>query len=141
MKKFWKFLGVAALAVGFTPYHVEKDEETGERKVRALLWQMTRKPKEEEKEDVSISFGFNPPVRKDSEVHLFSDDLSVEYAGDQVPEEPAEAEATAAEEATVETPVVEEAPVVEEVPAAEKAESEESAPAGEEAETVSPVEA
>lgn len=81
MKKIWKVLGVAALAVGFTPYRVEKDEETGEKKVQALLWKMTRKPMEEEKEEVSISFGFNSPARKENEAHLFSDDLNVEYAG------------------------------------------------------------
>lgn len=113
MKKIWKVLGVAALAVGFTPYRVEKDEETGEKKVQALLWQMTRKPMEEEKEEVSISFGFNSPARKENEAHLFSDDLNVEYAGsgEQVievemagsaAEEPAAAEEEAAEPASEE---------------------------------------
>lgn len=108
MKKIWKVLGVAALAVGFTPYHVEKDEETGEKKIQALLWQMTRKPMEEEKEEVSINFGFHSPVRKESEAHLFSDDLNVEYAGsgEQVVEaeasEPAVEEPAAAEEETTE---------------------------------------
>ena len=90
MKKIWKVLGVAALAVGFTPYRVEKDEETGEKKVQALLWKMTR-----------------------NEAHLFSDDLNVEYAGsgEQVievemagsaAEEPAAAEEEAAEPASEE---------------------------------------
>lgn len=103
MNKIWKVLGVAALAVGLTPYHVEKDEETGEKKVQALLWQMTRKPMEEEKEEVSISFGFNPPSRKESEAHLFSDDLNVEYTGSgeqviEVTEVPKEEPAAAEEE-------------------------------------------
>ena len=66
MKKIWKVLGVAALAVGFTPYRVEKNEETGEKKVQALLWQMTRKPMEEEKEEVSIcpQGERGPPVQR-----------------------------------------------------------------------------
>ena len=38
MKTFWKVLaGIAALAA-VTPYSVEKDEETGETKVKALIW-------------------------------------------------------------------------------------------------------
>ena len=61
MKNFWKVLGVAALAVGLTPYKVEKDEETGENKYQALLWQ-------------------------EEEAHLFSEDLSVEYAVPKVQE-------------------------------------------------------
>ena len=43
MKKFLKVLGAAALIAGLTPYQVEKNEETGERKVKALLWQVSRK--------------------------------------------------------------------------------------------------
>lgn len=101
MKKIWKVLGVAALAIGLTPYRVEKDEETGEKKVQALLWQMTRRPIEEEKEEVSISFGFHSPACKEDEAHLFSEDLSVEYTagkaetGESAAEEPAAGEPAA----------------------------------------------
>ena len=42
MKNFWKVLGIAALAVGLTPYKVEKDEETGDNRYQALLGQAPR---------------------------------------------------------------------------------------------------
>lgn len=81
MKKFWKVLGIAALAVGLTPYKVEKDEETGDNKYQALLWQATRVKKEDENEkgELNITLGFYSPF-KEEEAHLFSEDLSVEYA-------------------------------------------------------------
>ena len=34
MKKIWKVLGVAALAVGFTPYRVEKTRKPARRRSR-----------------------------------------------------------------------------------------------------------
>ena len=82
MKNFWKVLGIAALAVGLTPYKVEKDEETGENRYQALLWQATRVKKEmgEDKGEINITLGFNSPFQQEEEAHLFSDELSVEYS-------------------------------------------------------------
>ena len=87
MKNFWKVLGVAALAVGLTPYKVEKDEETGENKYQALLWQAKREKKggENEKGELNITLGFYSPFQQE-EAHLFSEDLSVEYAVPKVQE-------------------------------------------------------
>ena len=114
MKKFWKILGLGALAVGLTPYKVEKNEETGEKSYQALLWRITSAPAGEDKKiDIGINLGegtltsklMNAAERKD-EPHLFSDELGVEYAGGEAveaaeaeePEAPAEAEAPAAPE-------------------------------------------
>ncbi|MCI9432062.1 MAG: hypothetical protein HFF70_06490 [Oscillospiraceae bacterium] len=114
MKKFWKILGLGALAVGLTPYKVEKNEETGEKSYQALLWRITSAPAGEDKKiDIGINLGegtltsklMNAAERKD-EPHLFSDELCVEYAGGEAveatgaeePEAPAEAEAPAAPE-------------------------------------------
>ena len=111
MKKFWKILGLGALAVGLTPYKVEKNEETGEKSYQALLWRITSAPAGEDKKiDIGINLGegtltsklMNAAERKD-EPHLFSDELCVEYAGGEAveaaeaeePEAPAEAEAPA----------------------------------------------
>lgn len=77
MKNFWKVLGVAALAVGLTPYKVEKDEERGEKRYQALLWQATVSPGEGEEKKVDVNLGFKSPA--DKEAHLFSDELSVAY--------------------------------------------------------------
>ena len=114
MKKFWKILGLGALAVGLTPYKVEKNEETGEKSYQARLWRITSAPAGEDKKiDIGINLGegtltsklMNAAERKD-EPHLFSDELCVEYAGGEAveaaeaeePEAPAEAEAPAAPE-------------------------------------------
>ena len=114
MKKFWKILGLGALAVGLTPYKVEKNEETGEKSYQALLWRITSAPAGEDKKiDIGINLGegtltsklMNAAERKD-EPHLFSDELCVEYAGGEAveatgaeePEAPAKAEAPAAPE-------------------------------------------
>ena len=114
MKKFWKILGLGALAVGLTPYKVEKNEETGEKSYQALLWRITSAPAGEDKKiDIGINLGegtltsklMNAAERKD-EPHLFSDELCAEYAGGEAveaaeaeePEAPAEAEAPAAPE-------------------------------------------
>lgn len=88
MKKFWKILGLGALAAGLTPYKVEKNEETGENSYQALLWRITSTPSEEEGEkrriDINLGEGtltsrlMEAMDRKD-EPHLFSDELSVEY--------------------------------------------------------------
>ena len=128
MKNVWKVLGIAALAVGLTPYKVEKDEETGENKYQALLWQATRSPKAEdgEKGEISVTLGFNPPAKKAEEAHLFSDDLSVEYATVPVT---AEAQAPAADAAAEEEAAEEEAPA--EAAAEEPADAAEEAADGE----------
>ena len=101
MKNFWKVLGVAALAVGLTPYKVEKDEERGESRYQALLWQANVTPGEgEEKKRVDINLGFQSPVKKD-EPHLFSQELHVAYdAGKQCAEKAAEAVEDAVEQAS-----------------------------------------
>ena len=131
MKKFWKILGLGALAVGLTPYKVEKDEETGEKSYQALLWRITSAPVGEDKKiDIGINLGegtltsklMNAAERKD-EPHLFSDELCVEYAGGEAveaaeaeePEAPAEAEAPAAPE----DPAMPEEPAEPEEPKAE----------------------
>ena len=105
---------MGALAVGLTPYKVEKNEETGEKSYQALLWRITSAPAGEDKKiDIGINLGegtltsklMNAAERKD-EPHLFSDELCVEYAGGEAveaaeaeePEAPAEAEAPAAPE-------------------------------------------
>lgn len=91
MKKFWKVLGLGALAAGLTPYKVEKNEETGEKSYQALLWRITSAPVGEDKKiDIGINLGegtltskLMDIVEKKEEPHLFSDELSVEYhAGD-----------------------------------------------------------
>ena len=99
MNKFFKVLGAAALIAGFAPYRVETDEETGGWKLKALLWQASKKPNPEGgKDDITVNiFSFGKDVE---EPHLFSEDLEVEYSGKTAePEEPAApAEAAAAEE-------------------------------------------
>lgn len=79
MKKFLKVLGAAALIAGFTPYQVEKNEETGERTVKALLWKATKKPSPSgNKDDITIKFlSFG---KDEEEAPLFSDELTVEYS-------------------------------------------------------------
>ena len=131
MKKFWKVLGLGALAAGLTPYKVEKNEETGEYSYQALLWRITSAPVGEDKKiDIGINLGegtltsklMNAAERKD-EPHLFSDELCVEYAGGEAveaaeaeePEAPAEAEAPAAPE----DPAMPEEPAEPEEPKAE----------------------
>ena len=98
MKNFWKVLGVAALAVGLTPYKVEKDEERGEKRYQALLWQATVSPGEGEEKKVDVNLGFKSPA--DNEAHLFSDELSVAYGVcAEGAEKAADAAADAAEKA------------------------------------------
>ena len=109
MKKFWKVLGLGALAAGLTPYKVEKNAETGENSYQALLWRITSAPVGEDKKiDIGINLGegtltskLMDIVEKKEEPHLFSDELSVEYhAGDakDAVEDLAEKAADAAED-------------------------------------------
>ena len=99
MKMFWKLLGAAALAVGLTPYRVEENEETGEKKYQALLWQATRTPGGDgENGSLNVNIGFRMSNSQEEEHHLFSDELCVEYTGAPVAEEAEPAEAAKAEE-------------------------------------------
>ena len=129
MKAFWKILGLGALAVGLTPYKVEKNEETGERSYQALLWKGTVGPgSENDKKNIDIDLGINlgegtltsklmGGAKKAEESHLFSDELCVEYTGgeDNVTETVEEAAEKVAEE--VEAAVEEVAEEVEEAAA------------------------
>ena len=107
MKKFWKILGLGALAAGLTPYKVEKNEETGEKSYQALLWRITSAPGSgDNKREININLGEGTltsmlagAAGKKEEPHLFSDELSVEYtvpegeaAESEEPEEPEEPE-------------------------------------------------
>lgn len=116
MKKFWKLLGVTALAVGLTPYKVEKDPETGENSYQALLYRLTSAPGQgEDKWDIGINLGEGTLTSKlmsaveKEEPHLFSDELCVEYTG--VPVVPDEAPAEPAAPAEPEAPAEDAAPV------------------------------
>ena len=135
MKTFWKVLGAAALAVGLTPYKVEKNEETGESSYQALLYRLTSAPGQgESKWDIGINLGEGTLTskllnagEKADEPHLFSDELCVEYNGASAAEEApaAEEEAAPAEPVPPVEPVspVEPVPPVEDVPAEEKEEA------------------
>ena len=114
MKKFWKILGLGALAVGLTPYKVEKNEETGEKSYQALLWRITSAPIGEDKKiDIGINLGegtltskLMDALEKKDEHHLFSDELSVEYTVPNAEAAPA-SEDTGSEAAEAEAPVEE----------------------------------
>ncbi len=122
MKTFWKILGLGVLAAGLTPYKVEKNEETGENSYQALLWRITSAPgKGDSKRDIGINLGEGTLTSKlmgvagkAEEPHLFSDELSVEYAA------PETAEATEAEVEAVTEQAVEQAEAAEEPGKAEE---------------------
>lgn len=61
MKKFLKFLGITALAAALVPYRVDKDEETGDLTLDALLWQGKRSVRDGEKH-INVNFApwFSP---------------------------------------------------------------------------------
>jgi len=82
MKTFWKVLGAAAVVASLTPYHYNKNEETGEQSLQALLWKLSSKPdpEQENKSAVELSFGLNLPTPCRNAVEdIFSDDLTVTY--------------------------------------------------------------
>lgn len=57
MKKFWKALGIAALAA-FVPVRFQKDEETGKKKYQSLLLSVDVGPGENETgTDIGINLG------------------------------------------------------------------------------------
>lgn len=116
MKKFWKVLGLTALAAALVPYRVRRDDETGQQTVEALLWQVTRGPGEDQThQQIDVSLGFKSPfqaIREEKklftnnpqEAALFADDEPEAAAVPEIdpapaaqPEEPtkaAEPEAT-----------------------------------------------
>ena len=101
MSAIWKLLGAAAALAGLAPYKVNKDEETGEVKVKALLWNATYAPATEEKDKtVDVHFGLNVPgkEKKEDETHIYTDDVTVSYAAEEKAGENAEAAPEAAEE-------------------------------------------
>jgi hypothetical protein len=115
-----KVFGAAALVAGLTPYRITRDEETGEKKYRALFWEATTGPQAEgEEKDLSVHLGFFSPTEKDDEEpHFFADELTVEYTKEDI--EGGEATEEAEQEAVVE-------PAEAEPAAAEAAASEEIA--------------
>ncbi len=95
-----KVFGTAALLGSLIPYRVSTDEDTGEKKYRALLWEATQTPQDDgEKKSLSVHVGFFNPLA-DDEAHLYADDLTVEY----IPEDEDD-EIEAEEEKTEETAV------------------------------------
>lgn len=98
MKKFWKVLGITAAVAALTPYHIDKDEETGEKKVEALLWRATAAPKEgEEKLAVDVRFGFNSPFSAKSNEPLFDEEPVAEFEVETAKQTTAEADKAEAE--------------------------------------------
>lgn len=71
MKKFWKTLGLTALAAALVPYRIEGDKETGALTVQALLWKFTEKTDANGTKNVSIKF---LSFGADEEDGLFTDD-------------------------------------------------------------------
>ena len=74
ISKVLKVLGAAAAVAALTPYEVERDEETGVTKIKALLWGAKCTPAAEETgRNVDVTFGLNLPGRE-GEADLFADD-------------------------------------------------------------------
>lgn len=81
MKKFWKFLGITALAAALLPYRVNRDEETGDLTLDALLWQGKKSIRDGEKH-INVNFApwFSPNRTDDLdslELNDETDDLDV----------------------------------------------------------------
>ena len=98
MKKFWKALGITALAASVIPYYVDSDESKCTKTIRALLWQVKTHPSEEHegKTAAEISLGLNLPDFKK---------LAASCKGEMAEEAVESAEAVeAAEEAAAEEP-------------------------------------
>ena len=83
MKKFWKALGIAALAAAAVPVRIKKDEITGKKKYQSLLLSVDIGPGENgEGTDIGINIGEGGVIgsavtnlmtaKKESE--LFADD-------------------------------------------------------------------
>ena len=103
MKKFWKALGITALAASVIPYYVDSDESKCTKTIRALLWQVKTHPSEEHegKTAAEISLGLNLPDFKKLAASCKGgceqeEEAEVsEEAAEAAEEEPAEAPQTA----------------------------------------------
>lgn len=111
-----KVFGAAALAAGLTPYRITRDEETGEKKVRALFWEATSGPNMEgEEKNLTVHLGFfSPAAQEDEEPHFFADELTVEYTRTESESSKAEEEVSEAENSAAGAPGAEEAEAAEE---------------------------
>lgn len=132
-----KAFGAAALVAGLTPYRITRDEETGEKKVRALFWEAASGPKTEgEERNLSVHLGFFSPVEQDDEPHFFADEITVEYTReDDKASDSVEPEETAADVQTEkkESKAAEPAEAAEEnIPADSESKEEESGETSEE---------
>lgn len=81
MKTVWKVLGLTALAAGLTPYRVTTDEETGDVKLRALLWKGTYGRRAGNR-GLTLDVGVFLPTEEE-EPHLYADELVVHYHNGQ----------------------------------------------------------
>ena len=80
MKKFWKALGIAALAAA-VPVRFKKDEETGKKTYQSLLLSVDVGPGEEEGTEIGVNVGegvhtqaIGNLVNAKKESQLFTDD-------------------------------------------------------------------
>ena len=133
MKKLTKILGtigVAALAAGLTPYCFQKDDETGDIEVKALLWSLKKSVGEESDEYTLELLPFLGGIGKTAQEPAAEESVTEEPAAEEpAAEEPeAPAEEPKAEEAAACAESAEEEPAVAEEPAAEKPEAEDVAP-------------
>ena len=144
LKTILSAVGAAVAVAGLTPYKVSKDQETGEVKATALLWNGSYVPATEDAaRNVTVNVGLNIPGKakgEDDEAHLYTDDVTISYADTPAAEAaeaaasetaPAEEAAPAEESAEEAAPAEEEAAPAEEAPAEESAEeapAEESVP-------------
>ncbi|MDE6841865.1 MAG: hypothetical protein K2P49_13705, partial [Oscillospiraceae bacterium] len=87
MKKFWKVLGLTALAAALVPYRVRRDDETGQQTVEALLWQVTRGPGEDQTHDqIDVNLGFKSPfqaIREEKKLFTNDPQEAVLFADDE----------------------------------------------------------
>ena len=106
MKKFWKALGIAALAAA-VPVRFKKDEETGKKTYQSLLLSVDVGPGEEEGTEIGVNVGegvltqaIGSLVNAKKESKLFTEDPeeAVLFADGQ-PEAAAEEPAAQGEEA------------------------------------------
>ena len=115
MKKFWKALGVAALAA-LVPVRVKKDEKTGRKTFQSLLWKVDVTPGENG-EGTDIGLGLMDGVltaplmtaitaKKEAELFTDDPDEAVLFADGEP--DAAAAEAAPAEETTEEAEPAEE---------------------------------
>lgn len=79
MKKLLALLGGTALAAAVIPYAYQKNEETDEKTIQALLWKATiAAAGEDGQQKLSLSVGFNSPFQPQKN-DLFADNLTVNY--------------------------------------------------------------